>query len=372
MDPEDTTSVILLTSSILPSPVIITETRNGSPTTRTIHPPPSPYSGPTSTAASTSGQPPATITWTSAPSTATPCSLPPCDLGVRCVGLFCDLPCLLVCPKLLDPDWWDPVDPNSPWPNSAPWEPEDEACTTTSASSCATECLATGTTTTCDSTCSVSYGCSATSDAASTLGTYTLAPWGYMTYESWDTASDDDPAFTSSVFASVSSEMQEWYPTTTTSTSTSTTAPDAPAATTGGGLGDACTSSSQCTDACGNTSGSEGCSGGVCVCNKDPPPPDAACGDVAICNEWYACTGGQTMSCTYDEDYLGSLCTCSDATSKSSLVAGSKFYYSHVWPVATTNETISGQPGWLDLTLANLSSTISISLVSNSTVIDAS
>jgi hypothetical protein len=153
------------------------------------------------------------------------CTGPNC--GSRCVGLFCNAPCIINCLKNPDPDWWDPVDPADPWPPSAPYEPEDPKCTTTSASSCYTECLAANPTSTCSSSCSISYGCSVTD--TSTLGTYTLAPYGYWTADSFDRASDDNPAFTSSVYAELDAELNDWFPTTVTVTVTpisTTTLPD--------------------------------------------------------------------------------------------------------------------------------------------------
>lgn len=356
---EDTTSIITLTTSILPNPVLLTDIHGGQPTTRTIHPPPWPYTGPSSTIAPVKTKHPSTITWTSAPSTATPCVLPNCGnvgIGTRCVGLFCDWPCLANCPKGIDPDRWDPTDPNSPWPNDSPWEPEDEACTTSTATSCSTECLASGASTSCASMCSVSYGCSATADESTTLGTYTMAPWGYFTGESWDTASDDNPSYTRSVFASVASELDQWYPglaggAAATSTEVAPTAPEP----TGLGAGDSCTSDSQCGGACGGglTSAQYGCSSGRCVCIKDPPPPGADCGSVDECNRWYACSSGQTMQCALDKSYGSNLCKCSSG--RKAVVSGVKLY-SHIWAVATTNETISGQPGWVDLPVVSNSS----------------
>lgn len=352
VDPADSTSIIPLISSIIPPPVIITQTQaGGTEVPRTVHPPPSPYQTPSPTGQqSTEGQPPGSLTWTSHPSTATACTSPRC--GKRCVGLFCDFPCLLDCPKSPDPDWWDPTDPDDPW-QSKPWEPEDEDCTTTTASSCGYECVASGTSTKCDSTCSLTYGCSAT-DAESTLGTYTLAPYGSFYYESWNTAADDNAAYTSSVFSSVHSVLDSYFPDLYPKT-TKTSAAPAPQPTLG--VGDACTTKDQCSHACGSgavgTSAQPGCYLGKCVCDRFAPPADTFCRNVDQCNAGYACASTQTMECKANSNG-DDVCTCV-ADSSHNLLATAQFF-SHVWPMATTNETISGQPGWVDSALGTNSS----------------
>ncbi|KAM3082460.1 hypothetical protein ACMFMF_002122 [Clarireedia jacksonii] len=204
-DPEARESFIAITTSMLSPVVTITATSDGTVYNRTIHPPPSPYTKPTPTTRSSNTA--LYVSWTST------AKGPHCtaNCGHRCVGLFCDTPCLFGCAKFPDPDWWDVKDPHDPWgSNKRPYKSEDEKCTTTSASSCYTECLAASPTNTCTSSCSISYGCSVTD--SSMLGTYTLAPYGYWTDDSFDMASDMDAAYTSSVNAEVTSLLEEWFP----------------------------------------------------------------------------------------------------------------------------------------------------------------
>ncbi|KAF7937336.1 uncharacterized protein EAE98_001650 [Botrytis deweyae] len=87
-----------------------------------------------------------------------------------------------------------------------------------SSTSFAASSTSSSTTSTCTSSCSISYGCSVT--ATSTLGTYTLAPFGYWTVDSFDRASDLDAAYASSVYADVISELADWFPETETVTVT--------------------------------------------------------------------------------------------------------------------------------------------------------
>ncbi|ESZ89825.1 putative alpha-1,3-glucanase/mutanase [Sclerotinia borealis F-4128] len=206
-DADDKASLILISTSILPPIVTITETSAGTAYDRTIHPPPWPYTQSTPTKKSSSSSPPPYVSYTSSAAKSRCTS----DCGTRCIGLFCNLPCLFDCVKIPDPDLWDPKDPDSPYsPSKTPYKPEDSKCTTTSASSCRTECLAASPTSTCSSSCSISYGCSVTS--TSTLGTYTLAPFGYWTADSFDRASDSDAAYVSSVDAAITAQLEEWFP----------------------------------------------------------------------------------------------------------------------------------------------------------------
>ncbi|KAF7948416.1 uncharacterized protein EAE97_003827 [Botrytis byssoidea] len=210
-------TLIAIPTSILPPTVTLTETSAGTVYDRTIHPPPWPYTNPTPTTRSSDGPPPL-LSFTSSAASST-CTK---DCGSPCRGLFCNWPCLFDCVKVPDPDWWDMKDPHNPWgPEKTPYQPENTECTTTSASSCWTECLASSKTSTCTSSCSIGYGCSVT--ATSTLGTYTLAPSGYWTADSFDRASDSDAAYASSVDADVSSELADWFPETATVTPVSTT-----------------------------------------------------------------------------------------------------------------------------------------------------
>ena len=121
-------SVIYVTSSILPPPFTITDDRNPKsqsgvthpPVTRTIFPPPFPYT---------------TVRPTDYPSLTHITGLirNPCrsGCGLKCRGLFCNLPCLLNCiPR--PPGFHDPIDPNPggyPDPNPTNTEPTETSCT---------------------------------------------------------------------------------------------------------------------------------------------------------------------------------------------------------------------------------------------------
>jgi hypothetical protein len=195
-----------------------------SPVSRTIHPPPWPWTIPSSTptVTSTEGSVPSSITWKSS-SPGPTCTSTSC--GHRCTGLFCHLPCVGLGCLNLDPDFIDFDDPKNPYGSKNPYTAEPEECTTTTASDCATSCVADTSTVSCDTSCSTIFACEATD--TSVIGTQTLAPVASMYYEFW--TSDAGDAFTSSVYAAVQSELDADFPTTTTTTTTSSST--APAAT---------------------------------------------------------------------------------------------------------------------------------------------
>lgn len=113
----DTSSVFYITSSVLPPPFTITDDRNplsqsgvtNPPVTRTITPPPYPYS---TTSPGSNDHPP--LTWKPGPPG--PECLTGC--GHKCL-LFCSHPCLLLCSEQGN-DFNDPIDPDSPGPPTKP------------------------------------------------------------------------------------------------------------------------------------------------------------------------------------------------------------------------------------------------------------
>ena len=125
-------SLIYITSSISPPPFTITDDRNPwsqqgvthPPQTRTITPPPYPYS---TTSPGPQQNPP--IAHRSG-SPRNPCKI---GCGHKCLGLFCHLPCLLDCisgPGLgfYDPDDPDPEGPPTPEPEPSQPSPSPTSC----------------------------------------------------------------------------------------------------------------------------------------------------------------------------------------------------------------------------------------------------
>lgn len=183
-------SLIYITSSISPPPFTITDDRDPwsqqgvthPPQTRTVTPPPYPYS---TTSPGPQQHPPVSHV------SGTPKK--PCKIGcgLKCLGLFCHRPCLLDCipgPGLgfYDPDDPDPEDPPSPNPEPSPepspsstscseWTVTDfwVSCTTMSSDSSSCTTTSSSLITGCDVTASATTtgaGSCATQDAGTDDG----------------------------------------------------------------------------------------------------------------------------------------------------------------------------------------------------------
>lgn len=152
----DTSSVFYITSSIRPPPFTITDDRNPRsqsgvthpPATRTITPPPFPYS---TTSPGPNDHPP--VTWKPGPPG--PGCLALC--GHKCL-VFCSTPCLLFCSGGGN-DFFDPIDPN---PRDSP--PNPTGPTTQPTTSCTTSTV-TDYFVSCSSINPTSSSCTTTSSA---------------------------------------------------------------------------------------------------------------------------------------------------------------------------------------------------------------
>lgn len=222
-----TTDTILLTSSILPPVLWLTDNSDPEsqgvthpPNTRAIHPPPWPWSNPSSGGSRSSGGPPSSVVWSSGAPTATcsPPSSPEC--GSLCIGLFCEFPCLFC--ENPDIDWLDSNDPDNPYGTNNPYNPTSAECTTTTTSECSTACVLTASaaTASCTETCSAVLACE--TSYVSTVGTQTLAGTGFMYSEAWPAATLGAD-YTSSVFAALQAVLAADFPSAASTTITPTT-----------------------------------------------------------------------------------------------------------------------------------------------------
>lgn len=173
----DTSSVFYITSSVLPPPFTITDDQNPRsqsgvthpPATRTITPPPYPYS---TTFPGSNDHPP--LTWKPGPPS------PRCLVGCghKC-RIFCHFPCFLSCPDGGN-DFLDPNDPNPPdgsqpkptGPTTGPTTEPTTSCTTSTVTDYFVSCSSINpTSSSCTTTSSaVTSGCDVLATTKTTAG----------------------------------------------------------------------------------------------------------------------------------------------------------------------------------------------------------
>lgn len=211
-------ALIRLTTSVLPP--VFTVANNNRPfsglncpvVSRTIHPPPWPYTTPGPTTSSTDG-PPVYVSFTTRVPAGGGCVgscgggggpvCPNCKPGIRCVGPFCHMPGLGPVPNV---DFLDPKNPKNPYRNT-PYRPEPDECKTQTYSTCTRQCYA-GATSSCTTSCATAFKCSGTQ--SSTVGTQTVAGYATAIPEAWDDTTF--PAeYTESVWAAAASSLDSIY-----------------------------------------------------------------------------------------------------------------------------------------------------------------